>query len=149
MLYVYGTVLPWLTDRRRDPLCGGMAFEAALTEQATDWRRIRAEDPDAILCVAGDLNQDLLPSGHYYGSARRRSALRVALAQAGLRCFTGDNADPVPRFGGGRASIDHIMVSDVPLFVGADGQLTVWPEPEQIGARLSDHFGVAVDLAGL
>lgn len=82
--YIYGTVLPWLSDRRRDPLRGAAAFEAALADQELDWKRIRKDHPDADLCIAGDLNQDLLPKGHYYGSAAGRTALRSALARNGL-----------------------------------------------------------------
>lgn len=139
--YIYGTVLPWLSDRRRDPLRGAAAFMAALADQEHDWERIRRDHPDADLCVAGDLNQDLLAAGHYYGSAAGRTALRSALVRNGLECLTGGESDPVLREGGG-ASIDHICVDR-----GCRaGRVVVWPQREQLGRGLSDHHGVAVDL---
>jgi hypothetical protein len=101
-LYINGTVLPWLGDGRRRSLEGADPFAAALAEQAADWRRIRAAEPDAGLVVAGDLNQDLLDSGHYYGSVARRRALRTTLTDVGLVCLTGGEQDPgadqLPRF---------------------------------------------------
>lgn len=144
-LHVYGTVLPWLNDRRRLPLTGTAAFVAALAEQTGDWCRLRDAEPDAELCVAGDLNQDLRPAGHYYGSSAGRAALRVALAGAVLTCLTGGEGDPVARLGGGRASIDHVCVAGLSL-VGRDDAIAAWPAPEHIGHRLSDHHGVDVDL---
>lgn len=144
-LHVYGTVLPWLSDRRRLPLTGAAAFAVALAEQGADWRRLRDVEPAAALCVAGDLNQDLQLAGHYYGSAAGRAALRAALEGAGLTCLTGGDGDPVARFGGGRASIDHMCVAGLSLADGDDA-ISAWPAPEHVGRRLSDHHGVVVDL---
>lgn len=144
-LHVYGTVLPWLSDRRRHPLKGAASFAVALAEQGADWRRLRDVEPAAALCVAGDLNQDLRPTGHYYGSAAGRAALRAALEGAGLTCLTGGDRDPVARFGGGRASIDHVCVAGLSLADGDDA-ISAWPAPEHVGRRLSDHHGVVVDL---
>jgi hypothetical protein len=93
-VYVYGTVLPWLSDRRRSPRTGAAAFAAALAEQALDWQKIRSSEPHAGFYVAGDLNQALRIEGHYYGSEAGRTALRAALAEAGLRCLTGTTRIP-------------------------------------------------------
>lgn len=144
-LHVYGTVLPWLSDRRRLPLTGTAAFLAALAEQAADWCRLRDTHLDAALCVVGDLNQDLRAAGHYYGSSAGRAALRAALACAGLTCLTGGDGDPVARLGGGRASIDHVCVAGLSV-AGRDDAISAWPAPEHIGRRLSDHHGVVVAL---
>jgi hypothetical protein len=146
-LYVYGAVLPWLTDTRRLPLTGAAAFAAALTEQAADWRRIRCADPSAVLCVAGDLNQDLLARGHHYGSAEGRRALRETLLEVGLTCLTAGEADPVVHLGNGRASIDHLCLAG--LAAGESTNVSVWPPHELLGARLTDHHGVAVCVPSL
>jgi hypothetical protein len=149
-LYVYGTVLPWLSDGRRDPIRGAAAFQLALAEQAADWKRIRREAPDVGLCVAGDLNQDLLPVGHFYGSAAGRTALRDVLITTGLVCLTGGDRDPVAGLGGGRASIDHVCLTDSVLAsLSAQPCSQIWPEPTQLGPTLTDHFGIAVELQGL
>lgn len=145
-LYIYGTVLPWLSDRRREPVRGARAFQSALGEQAADWRRLRRDDSAAALYVAGDLNQDLLPRGHFYGSATGRDALLHALEEAGLCCLTGGAADPVARLGHGCASVDHICVAGCPRSAGATSNVIVWPSPEMLGGRLSDHHGVAADI---
>jgi hypothetical protein len=103
-----GTVLPWLRDTRQHPLNGSAAFRERLTEQTADWARLR-EEHDGRVCVAGDFNQDLIPTGHYYHSAISRQALRTALGTCGLDCLTGEANDPlavVPNL----ASIDHICV---------------------------------------
>jgi hypothetical protein len=147
-LYIYGTVLPWLSDTRRDPLRGAASFISAVTEQSADWRRIRDREPQARLCVVGDLNQDLLPHGHFYGSAAGRRALRESLAEADLTCITGGAADPVALFGGGRASVDHICLTDVTVDVDPESlQLAVWPQPHELGPKLSDHHGIVATVA--
>lgn len=140
---VYGTVLPWLSDARREPR-GADAFCAALEAQREDWDRLRRESPDAELCVAGDFNQDLA-SRHYYGSKRGRAALAAALERTGLVCLTAGAGDPVP-LRGGKASIDHLCVS-AGLVGDRDSALVAWPGVSEHGARLTDHFGVAVTLA--
>ena len=142
--FVYGTVLPWHSDKRRVPLIGSAAFIAALKEQESDWARIQATDPKARLLVAGDFNQDLLDEGHYYGSDSRRRALQGALEQTGLTCVTGGAADPVARQIPGHASVDHVCIPlDTRITVTG---MTVWPSTEQLRRGLSDHYGVTVSL---
>lgn len=142
-LFVYGTVLPWLTDDRHSHRKGSDAFIEALAEQEADWLHIRRSEPDAGLCVTGDLNQDLLPTGHVYGSRAGRSALRSALLNAGLTCVTGEASDPLVSLGKGLASVDHICVGGIPL---PNTPPQVWPTHDELGSRLTDHHGVAVDL---
>ncbi|MEM6599457.1 MAG: endonuclease/exonuclease/phosphatase family protein, partial [Cyanobacteria bacterium P01_C01_bin.69] len=89
---VVGTVLPWLSDRREPALTGSALFRKRLSEQAIDWQRLRA---NGALCITGDFNQDLLSTGHYYGSKNGRVALRDTLLSCHLDCLTGGKHDPL------------------------------------------------------
>ena len=142
-LIVIGTVLPWLADSHCAPLRGADAFCEVLGRQSDEWSRVQQDYPDAGLCVAGDFNQDLAAS-HYYGSTRGRVALRQALVQARLVCLTAGERDPLAGVPG-RASIDHICVSERLLRHGPP-HVQVWPSPPLDRRRLTDHFGVQVDL---
>lgn len=142
-LFVYGTVLPWLGDQSGRQLKGSARFKAALDTQQGDWRRLLDSEPGAGLCVAGDMNQDLLLTGHYYGSKAGRQALREALEKTGLTSLTGGVDDPVARLGEGLASIDHICVGGIPA---SKERPEVWPARDELGARLTDHHGVVVTL---
>jgi endonuclease/exonuclease/phosphatase family metal-dependent hydrolase len=139
---VVGTVLPWLTDDRHPQLHGSAAFLARLAEQAADWQRLRAV-AQCGLCVAGDFNQDLLPVGHYYGSAEGRRALKNALAAAELECLTGGADDPLAGTPG-LACIDHICVCG--LRPRGQPHSSAWPAPGTLPPGLTDHYGVWVDL---
>jgi endonuclease/exonuclease/phosphatase family metal-dependent hydrolase len=145
-LLVYGTVLPWLgSSWREHPATDGKAFAAALDAQRSDWLRIRSQHPDAELCVAGDLNQDLQQL-HYYGSTAGRSALREALSISELTCVTAGDRDPVSLMTGATAAaIDHICLSEK-LHRGAPIAVGAWPERETPDRTLSDHFGLWADL---
>jgi endonuclease/exonuclease/phosphatase family metal-dependent hydrolase len=136
-------VLPWLDDRRYAPLRGSDAFCEVLRRQAAEWSSLQQENPDAGICVAGDFNQDLAPS-HYYGSARGRLALRHALAEARLVCLTAGADDPLAQVPA-HASIDHLCVSEW-LLPAERPQARSWPSPPLDRHRLTDHFGVYVDL---
>lgn len=142
---VYGTVLPWLgREWNGFSSSGGVAFEQALAAQLEDWRDLRQQHPDCELVVAGDLNQDLAPS-HYYGSTRNRDALRQALAEVGLRCLTAGDRDPVwKQTGGVHAAIDHICVTAG--LIAAPNHIRAWPGGGAPDRKLSDHFGVSVDV---
>jgi hypothetical protein len=139
---VVGTVLPWLADDRHPDVRGEAAFRARLAEQAADWRRLGRE-PGSGLCVAGDFNQDLLTSGHYYGSKQGREALREALASAGLECLTGGEDDPLAGVQG-IACIDHICVRG--LRPNGPRRSTGWPVPGELPNGLTDHYGVWVEF---
>lgn len=145
-LLVYGTVLPWLgSSWREHPATDGKAFVAALDAQRSDWTKIRLEHPDAELCVAGDLNQDL-QTRHYYGSTAGRSALREAVSTSALTCVTAGDRDPVWLMTGEKsAAIDHICLSEK-LHGGAPIAVGGWPERETPDRTLSDHFGLWADL---
>lgn len=145
-LIVYGTVLPWLgSPWQEHPSRGGAAFAAALEAQAADWQRLRRDHPDALLCVAGDFNQDLNDK-HYYGSGRGRQKLRETLEGAGLVCLTGGDRDPVAAVTHGeRGNIDHICVSHE--LAGGDPRSWAWPGSHDGLRGLSDHFGIGVVLS--
>lgn len=144
-LVVYGTVLPWLSDARRPVGARGSAgFCAALGLQTADWREIQASEGSPALCVAGDFNQDLAQR-HYYGSKQGRTVLRKSITDSGLRCLTAGAPDPVLARGG-LASIDHVCVSGG-LALRADSPVLAWPEADELGGRLTDHFGVVAALA--
>jgi len=144
-IVVYGTVLPWASDMRLQPITGADAFVKMLVDQTADWERLRTQWPNALLCVAGDFNQNLSKK-HYCGSAKGRDALRASLVKTGLHCATGDDVDPVYRLTDGyRSNIDHICIDDrfraaSPLQCGA------WPSSVDALKGLSDHFGTWVDV---
>ena len=136
---VVGTVLPWLSDQREPELTGQALFQTRLSEQANDWQRLQAE---GALCVAGDFNQDLLPTGHYYGSKNSRVALQEALASCNLTCLTGGEDDPLANEVG-RANIDHICVHKMrPLQLPRS---SAWPSAGQLGG-LTDHYCIYTDI---
>src|SRR5690348_16511955 len=62
--------------------------------QAEEWRSLREDHPDALLVVAGDLNQSL-GATHYYGTKAGRQLLGDCLRQADLTCLT--DGDHLPR----------------------------------------------------
>ena len=108
-----------------------------------DWKRLKEMFPKAVLIVAGDFNQDLAPR-HYYGSRDQRKALRDALEEAKLDAATADDSDPIAKHSAPHACIDHICVTR------SAGLTTTnplrWPDEPAPVSRLSDHFGVAVDV---
>lgn len=142
---VYAMVLPWGGSTWGGyGSADGAAFEAALNTYANDWQRLRNAYPDALCVVAGDFNQDLAPY-HYYGSKKQRQLLQSALAETGLVARTSDANDPIDWEPKNRyACIDHICTSDLPgVHVG---QTIRWPESGKPDSRLSDHFGVAIEI---
>ena len=143
-LQVVGTVLPWLSDRRNLPLRGAAAFCDSLGRQAAEWRRLRASEPESILCVAGDFNQDLA-TRHFYGSAAGRAGLRQALRDAGLVCVTAGSGDS-PESGDGYVGIDHICVSEWLVKARLSRTIPLETLPMH-GNRLTDHEGVCVEIS--
>lgn len=142
-----GVVLPWLTDRIHPTLRGYRAFEAALATEAARWQALMHAHPVAMAVVAGDFNQDLLPDGHYYGSAPGRARLRATLGDLGLTCLTGGEADPVAARVPGRGSIDHLSLRPPHGGLGVVvASLECWPDPQDVGHRVSDHFGVSASV---
>ncbi len=140
---VYGVVLPTVNAAWYGaPAVGGHSFDAALVRLASDVRRIRDEYRGLDLFLAGDFNQDLADA-HYYGSGPRKQRLKEVLGEMRVRPLTGGSDDPVRAASPAHACIDHICAS---------GEWRVrrsvrWPNlPKPQKGKLSDHFGVAVEL---
>lgn len=143
LLNVYGTVLPWRGSTWRcHKSAGGQAFSEALVVQKADWLELRGNDPNGLLCVAGDFNQDLLATGHYYGSKKERKMLEDALEQANLNCLTGGKFDPVAKRDPDKANVDHICLGGTRPQI-SDVDTNAW-SPQQQERLLSDHFGISV-----
>ena len=141
-LLVYGTVLPWRADRRFRPLVGAEAFCYALAHQAADWAALRSANPDHILCVAGDFNQEATPPCRV-GTSKGLRAFSRALDSSGLVCLSRDLSVPMSRHtGGARNTIDHICLTAE--FASWAIRLQCWPNDLD---GLTDHFGTSVELA--
>jgi endonuclease/exonuclease/phosphatase family metal-dependent hydrolase len=144
-LVIYGCVLPWGgSSWRGRPSAGGAAFSAAVGAYRKDWNRLRLAFPKSTLVVAGDFNQSLV-DWHYYGSKRQRQILEAALAEVGLTAATAEDGDPIARDSAPCACIDHICIS-------ASNDIHIknrirWPESAKPNKKLSDHFGVAVEVS--
>jgi len=147
-LVVYGTVLPWLGSPWGGYASkGGKAYVAAVRAQQAEWRTLQADHAKCTFILAGDFNQDL-GEVHHYGSRAQRAALEQALYEAGLVCLTSGADDPVrAQTGGHWQSIDHICVS-AGVASHAARPRRAWPAGTEPQRRLTDHFGVAVELPG-
>lgn len=145
-MVVYAAVLPWVGSKWGGiASADGAAFEAALSAYLSDWQKLRDSFPNTLRVVAGDFNQDLAPY-HYYGSKKQRELLESGLAAAGLIALTAGANDPIDWEPTRRhACIDHICVSES-LGIRV-GNTIRWPEAGKPDSRLSDHFGVAVELS--
>ena len=141
-LVVYGTVLPWLgRDWKEHPAKDNVAFIAALQAQAADISKLKAQHTNAVVCYAGDFNQDLNDK-HYYGSTKGKAALNEALSELGLKCHTSGANDPVAiATNAAHATIDHICTSK-PTVNGRG----CWPHTHEELKGLSDHFGSWVTI---
>jgi len=141
-LLVYGTVLPWHTDK-------GSAEKARNWEeqyrvipmQGREWASLREQYPDVDLCVAGDLNMNL-GGPRYYGTREGREMLRAALDAAGLVCVTETERVPAGKLHQG--PIDHLCVS-APLARRSKVH-DAWEGVDAEGVHLSDHSGVVVEI---
>ena len=138
-LLVFGTVLPWRGDKRRQEARGGQAFARSLQLQATDWAAARAAVSGAELCIAGDFNQELGADGPV-GTRMGRDAFDGTLEALGLSCVTGGVHDPLMARGW-RTNIDHILLS---RGLRADAAAEIWPEHFPLSGKLSDHHGICV-----
>jgi len=140
---VYGTVLPWLNDAGPSRDASGWTEFARVTSlQGEEWTRLRAEYPDAVVIVAGDLNQNL-GGPHHYGTSNGRALLRNQLARADLVCLT--DADRMIPGTLGRPPIDHVCVA-VPTGSNLTSEIVTGWEGRQGDARLSDHSAVVAEM---
>jgi hypothetical protein len=138
---VYGTVLPWHSDPGPGdvPAKAWTEQDRVLPLQLAEWRRIRADFPDAKLVVAGDLNMNL-GGKHYYGTKRGRARLREGLTEIDLVCAT-ETSDKLRH-----PPIDHVLV---PAAWSPRARVAAaWEGTGEDRVKLSDHSGLVVEIDG-
>ena len=142
-LILYGLVLPWTTDPRGKEIGSFEVYKQNLRSQQSDWYRIRAAFPKAVLIVAGDFNQSLAQK-HYYGSHDKRAILEGVLEECGLIPLTSEANDPIYRDSPPNACIDHICISTGGWDLEATSR---WPNAPTLKEADSDHFLVSVQIS--
>ncbi len=144
-LVIYGTVLPWRSDRRWRPWRGSAAFMYAAGRQIEDWAALRRNYPSAEFCVAGDFNQEFKPP--FYTGSRQGQEL-LAQAMQNLRCTwtTGEHDPLIAHAGGEQQSVDHVCVGrELQERLTGSG---VWPDRATFAAsKMTDHYGVWLDFS--
>ncbi len=145
-LVVYGTVLPWHSDRgpERDAATrvpNWSEFNRVAPLQAAEWAALADARPDAHLCVAGDFNTSL-GGKQDYGTKQGRELLRAGLRAARLACVT--EWDRLPPGSLGRSPIDHIALS-MPL-AERSRVVSTWEGTDSSGLRMSDHSALVVEV---
>ena len=139
---VYGTVLPWNTDKGPHGQGSGWSeFHRVTPEQGREWLALRAANPESMLVVAGDLNQSL-GGPHYYGTIKGRALLRETLAAADLACVTEFGRFPADDLT--YPPIDHVCVAP-PAGRRIEHHVRGWNKVVD-GVTLSDHSGVVAEL---
>jgi len=144
LIVVYALVLPWGGSQWRGiPSRGGAAFASALAAYQFDWEQLQQAYPNALHIVAGDFNQSLV-GWHYYGSKQNRLKLELAFKKSNLQAITSGANDPIARDSSPHACIDHICISE-------KAEINIistkrFPDADKPDKRLSDHFGVVVEL---
>lgn len=142
-LIVYGTVLPWHSDR------GGNSPETkvlpwaehhrVIPQQVNEWLELRKRFSSIPLCVAGDFNSDML-NGARYGTANGVRLLREGLSAAGLYCSTAPERFPKSFLS--VLPIDHIVL---PIEWIENSTVThAWPANPGV---TSDHSGMIVEIS--
>lgn len=145
---IYGTVLPWQSDKWHG-FDETRAFRAALMLQSAEWRYLK-DKYSLPMIVAGDFNQDLW-NEHYYGNAKNKELLKNLLDWCDLDWGKGE--DPVAKItlkenracineDEQHASIDHICISEHFNIVNKE----CWPRTDVSGKQLTDHFGSLLDV---
>ncbi len=140
-LLVYGTVIPWKSDRDPQDTTDWAKHHRVIAEQADEWSALRERYPGVTLCVAGDLNMTL---GHriYYGTKAGVRMLSDGLAAVGLVCATA--TDVLPDGALDKANIDHVCL---PISWAERARLvSAWKGTTSDGVRLSDHGGLVVEV---
>ena len=143
-LLIHGVVLPYMNEPGPAGLRvpGWSRFREELRHQENHWMRIRSQYPALPVVVAGDLNQNL-DAARWYGSHQTRRALRQAIDAAGLKCLTDEDVVTCRKLRRNHL-VDHVLATDG--LVVAEG-ITCWEPTTSDGLRMSDHPGVAVQLA--
>lgn len=143
-LLVFGVVVPWHADvgePPRDPTPRVWQEQhRVLKGLAGEWRQLQVRWPNALLCVAGDLNLSL-GGPRYYGSAQGRSLLEEAMRECRLECAT--RFDCVPAGALAHPAIDHVLI---PTGV-VSKVVAAWEGRTLEGPKLSDHSGLVVEFS--
>lgn len=137
---VYGTVMPWRSDRGPSGDAANWAeHHRVIPEQAAEWLALRRSHPGVAMCVAGNFNTNFGGKHHYWTKAGRQM-LRNGLLGAGLACVT--ETERVPDGKLRYSPIDHIALSQHLAPVAAVAE--AWEGTDADGMRLSDHSGLVV-----
>jgi endonuclease/exonuclease/phosphatase family metal-dependent hydrolase len=143
-MVVYGTVLPWHSDRGKHPpdvkVANWSEHHREIPRQATEWAMLRDRYPASLLCVAGDLNTDI-GGEHYYGTKLGRSLLVEGMETSRLTCVT--STDRITPGQLAQPPIDHILMS---LQSRQRAVVAATWEGTQDEVRLSDHSGLVVQI---
>lgn len=144
-MVVYGTVLPWHSDRGKHTgdveVPHWSEHHREIPRQAAEWSALRDRHKQALMCVAGDLNMNIT-GPHYYGTKLGRSLLLGAMEANSLTCVT--STERLPTGALQHPPIDHILLSDT---LAAHSQVIAAWEGSQVDIRLSDHSGIVVQVA--
>lgn len=143
-MVVYGTVLPWHSDRGKHAEDVEVPYwsehHREIPRQAAEWSALRDRHKQALMCVAGDLNMNIA-GPHYYGTKLGRSLLADAMDANRLACVT--STDRLPPGTLKHPPIDHVLLSD---HLASHAAITGTWEGTQAGVRLSDHSGLVVAI---
>ena len=143
-LLIHGVVLPYMNEPGPAGLrvAGWSRFREELRQQGNHWMQIRSQYPALPVVVAGDLNQNL-DSARWYGSHETRRELRQAIEAAGLKCLTDEDVVTCRKLRRNHL-VDHVLATEGLV---ATAGITCWEPTTSDGLRMSDHPGVAVQLA--
>ncbi|MCJ2132784.1 endonuclease/exonuclease/phosphatase family protein [Methylobacterium sp. J-026] len=144
-LIVFGTVMPWGSDRGDaepgTPVRAWSELHRVVLQQGQEWAVLQRQHPAADLCVAGDLNMNL-GGRHYSGSALGRRLLREAMAVCALFCATETECVPAGKLA--NPPIDHVLL---PVAWKPRAKVVAaWEGKTGSDPRLSDHSGLVVEV---
>lgn len=144
LMVVYGTVLPWHSDRGKHAEGAEVPYwsehHREIRRQAAEWSDLRERHKSALMCVAGDLNMNI-NGPHYYGTKLGRSLLADATDANRLTCVT--STDRLSGDALQHPPIDHILLSDD--LENRTRVVAAW-EGMLDGIRLSDHSGLVIEI---
>jgi exonuclease III len=144
-LIVFGTVLPWHSDRGCHPIDTDVPNWSeqyrVIGEQSEEWKARQRDYREAAMCVAGDLNLNL-GGPHWYGTNHGRAMMRSAIKHNDLICTT--EFDEVPPGLLTHAPIDHVLLSR--RLARTFRVAAAWEGRAADGVRLSDHSGIVVEF---
>ncbi len=110
-LIVYGTVMPWHSDRGDNPpevkVANWSEHDRIVPLQCAEWAALQRLHRKASLCVAGDYNTDM-GTGSRYGTKEGIAALLEGLGKCGLFCATAPGRVPSGKLP--VLPIDHISL---------------------------------------